>query len=108
MKNEFVFGSILLNVNIKSLLPVSLSLIILLAAVIKPQSINLLNDNIKFERLTTRQGLPSDFVQDVIIDSRGFMWISTFDGLVRYDGKEFKVFRNNPIDTTSISANCNR
>lgn len=38
-------------------------------------------------------------------DQKGFMWFGTQDGLNRYDGHTFKVYKNIPFDTTSISEN---
>ncbi len=38
-------------------------------------------------------------------DDDGFMWFGTYDGLNRYDGYEFKIFRNIIGDTTSLSNN---
>ena len=38
-------------------------------------------------------------------DSKGFLWIGTFEGLNRYDGYNFKIFKHNPDDTTSIGDN---
>jgi len=39
-----------------------------------------------------RSGLPSNSVLDVLQDSRGYIWIASYDGLVRFDGKAFSVF----------------
>ena len=50
-------------------------------------------------------GLSAAPITSVIQDRRGFMWIGTVDGLNRYDGYEFKVFRHRPADSTSISNN---
>ena len=41
------------------------------------------------------QGLSNNFVRCVYQDKNGFMWFGTYDGLNRYDGYEFKIFRNN-------------
>ncbi len=64
-----------------------------------------LGQDLRFEHLTSEQGLSSNRVTSVIRDSRGFMWFGTFDGLNRYDGYEFKVFRHDPGDENSLSAN---
>lgn len=46
--------------------------------------------------ITMRDGLPHIFVDDIIKDSRGYLWISTSGGGVsRYDGKEFVTFSTN-------------
>ena len=44
-----------------------------------------------FKHITSANGLPQNYVRSVIQDSRGFMWFTTFDGIVRYDGYSFKT-----------------
>lgn len=39
-----------------------------------------------------KDGLASNKVNQIIQDSSGFIWIATFNGLVRFDGREFKIF----------------
>ena len=64
------------------------------------------SQSLKFEHLTTKDGLPSDFITALAQDNKGFMWIGTFyDGLCRYDGYNFKVYKNIPGDSTSLSNN---
>lgn len=50
-------------------------------------------------------GLPQSFVNTLIQDSLGYLWVGTQDGLCRYDGYEFTVFNNNPYDSLSLSNN---
>lgn len=60
---------------------------------------------IEVEKYTTRDGLSSDIIYRAFTDSRGFLWLATADGLNRFDGKDFKVFRHIPNDSTSIAGN---
>jgi signal transduction histidine kinase/ligand-binding sensor domain-containing protein/DNA-binding response OmpR family regulator len=61
--------------------------------------------DIQFEHLTVDEGLSSNTVLCFLQDSRGFLWIGTYDGLNKYDGYEFKVFKNSQEDSLSISDN---
>ena len=56
-------------------------------------------------RLTTSNGLPSNLIRGVAQDRAGFLWMATHDGLARYDGRTFKVFRNRLGDSTSLAGN---
>lgn len=49
-----------------------------------------------------REELPHDIVHDIFEDSNGFIWFATKDGLCRYDGAEFVVYRE-LLDHKSIS-----
>ena len=60
---------------------------------------------IKFEHLQTNQGLSQSNVTCILQDSRGFMWFGTRDGLNKYDGYKFTVYRNDPKNKNSISNN---
>ncbi len=61
--------------------------------------------DLKFKHLGNDAGLSQVTVQSIFQDSQGFIWIGTQDGLNRYDGYHFKVFKNNPSDKKSISSN---
>ena len=58
-----------------------------------------------FEHLTTEDGLSSNKVESILQDRDGFYWIATQNGLNRFDGSTFKIFRHNEADTTSLTNN---
>lgn len=58
-----------------------------------------------FEKLTSQNGLSSNKVNCILQDSRGFIWFGTDDGLNRYDGNNFTIFRHQPANPHSISGN---
>lgn len=60
---------------------------------------------ISFKHLTVENGLSNNDVNTLIQDKTGFIWFGTEDGLNRYDGYNFKVFRHNPNDSNSLSNN---
>ena len=62
-------------------------------------------NNTSFEKFSTEQGLSQNSIMRILQDSRGFLWICTINGLNRYDGYQFKIFRNIPGDSTSLSNN---
>lgn len=55
--------------------------------------------------LGIEQGLSNNSVRCIYQDHSGFMWFGTYDGLNRYDGYEFKVFRNNFKNDQSLINN---
>ncbi len=62
-------------------------------------------DKIKFDRLTIDDGLSQSAVNCIIQDSKGFMWFGTQDGLNRFDGKKFTVYKNDKSNNSTISNN---
>jgi len=63
------------------------------------------SNNVRFEAISTAQGLSQSCVYSIVQDKKGFIWMGTRDGLNRYDGYDFLTFKNNPQDTNSISNN---
>ena len=63
------------------------------------------NKYLKFDHLQTDDGLSQSNVFSILQDSRGFMWFGTRDGLNKYDGYKFTVYRNDPKNKNSISNN---
>ncbi len=62
-------------------------------------------NHLVFGRIDVETGLSSNTVYAIVQDNTGFLWFGTDDGLNRYDGYNFKVFRNDPDDSNSISSN---
>ena len=60
---------------------------------------------IKFSHLSTNSGLSQSNVTCIIQDRMGFIWLGTQNGLNKYDGYQFIVYRNDPKDSTSLSNN---
>ncbi|MBK9174812.1 MAG: response regulator [Flavobacteriales bacterium] len=56
-----------------------------------------------FRSLTIEDGLSQGMIHYILQDRHGFMWFSTKDGLNRYDGYHFKVYRNDATDTTTVA-----
>jgi methyl-accepting chemotaxis protein/ligand-binding sensor domain-containing protein len=56
-----------------------------------------------FQHLETAQGLSMNNVNDIIQDQYGFMWFGTEDGLNRFDGYEFRIYRQNEKDPRSLA-----
>ncbi len=61
--------------------------------------------SIHFNRLSNEDGLSSNNVYQIIQDQLGFLWIATDDGLNRFDGYDFKIFRNEASNNNSLSGN---
>jgi ligand-binding sensor domain-containing protein len=62
-------------------------------------------DVTRVELISNRNGLPSNRISDIVQDHQGYIWISSDDGLTRYDGYNFKVFRHIQNDSTSLQSN---
>ena len=58
-----------------------------------------------FNKISAQNGLSHNKVNCILQDQRGFIWIGTDDGLNRYDGHYFTIFRHQPHDPSTISGN---
>lgn len=64
-----------------------------------PQNQRLLNE------YTTENGLSLNSVNDIHFDKLGFLWVTTADGLQRFDGYRFQTFKHDKLDQKSIPEN---
>ncbi|MEJ7646474.1 MAG: two-component regulator propeller domain-containing protein [Chryseolinea sp.] len=53
-------------------------------------------DNLRFEHLSTADGLSNNSLRDICQDRDGFLWFGTLDGLNKYDGYNFTIFKFDP------------
>lgn len=61
--------------------------------------------NYTIDQLKVADGLSQTTIQAILQDKKGYMWFGTGNGLNRFDGYNFVVYRNNPLDDNSISNN---
>lgn len=59
----------------------------------------------RISRLNMLQGLSSDFVTDMATDKRGFLWVSTEEGLNRFDGQGFRNYYKDQGSRQTITGN---
>lgn len=63
------------------------------------------HSSLSFERLTISDGLSNNSINNVLHTRDGYLWIATKDGLNRYDGQNFKIYKHDPADSSSIPEN---
>jgi len=61
--------------------------------------------NTNFTRIAAPEDRPWSNVTRIAQDPSGYLWISTFAGLCRYDGRSFAYYQNDPKDSNSLSNN---
>lgn len=61
--------------------------------------------HLNFTSLTAKDGLVSNGVNAITKDHYGLMWFATDDGLNKFDGTHFTVYRHHPDDASSLRAN---
>ena len=58
-----------------------------------------------FRLTATAEGLPSTSITALATDRTGYLWMTTYDGLARFDGTEFTVWQHDPRDPASVAGN---
>jgi ligand-binding sensor domain-containing protein/signal transduction histidine kinase len=62
-------------------------------------------EQVRFRSYSTPDGLPQATIRAAAQDAAGFLWFGTQDGLGRFDGYGFKVYRHDRVDPWSLSDN---
>ncbi len=60
---------------------------------------------LKVDNLSSNDGLPTDNVLYTYQDSYGFLWLASYEGLIRWDGANYKRYFHSQGDSTSLSGN---
>src|SRR4051812_28604394 len=60
---------------------------------------------VSLQRVAIPQDVPANLCSAIAQDREGLLWFGTQGGLVRYDGYEFRVFKSNPSDPSTIAGN---
>jgi signal transduction histidine kinase/ligand-binding sensor domain-containing protein/DNA-binding response OmpR family regulator len=58
-----------------------------------------------FQKLSSADGLSQSSIQAILQDRKGFLWFGSMDGLNRYDGYGFKVYRSDFNNPNTLSNN---
>jgi signal transduction histidine kinase/ligand-binding sensor domain-containing protein len=53
----------------------------------------LASNRVQFKTWNTENGLPQNTVNNIVQTPDGYLWLGTFDGLARFDGARFKIFK---------------
>lgn len=61
--------------------------------------------NVRFDHFDTRKGLSQNNIYSLVVDSTGYIWIGTLEGITRFDGTNFKVFRSLPGTKNTLKGN---
>lgn len=61
------------------------------------------SDSIRFKHISLDDGLSQNSVFCILQDSKGFMWFGTQDGLNKYDGYNFTIYKREPGNRNSLN-----
>ncbi len=82
---------------------VKILIIIALSSYITP--LKTVGQLIRFDHFDTRSGLPQNNINSLIVDSTGYVWMGTIEGVTRFNGTNFDVFRSVPSQPNTLEGN---
>jgi signal transduction histidine kinase/ligand-binding sensor domain-containing protein/DNA-binding response OmpR family regulator len=62
-------------------------------------------NNLNFDFYSQENGLSNNQIHCILQDKKGWMWFGTSQGVCRFDGYKFTIFKNDPEDSTSLKGN---
>jgi signal transduction histidine kinase/ligand-binding sensor domain-containing protein/DNA-binding response OmpR family regulator len=93
------------DISQRSICTIDLKGILLLLLIFMTQISKAQSNNYNFISFTSKDGLSSNTINTIVKDKYGYMWFGTDDGLNKFDGENFIVYRHSPDDTTTVDAN---
>lgn len=73
--------------------------------IVTPATIVGKSKDLEFEVIDNSSGLPENEIRRIHKDKEGLMWFASYNGLLRYDGYEFKVFKNTKDHPSLLHSN---
>ncbi len=80
-------------------------LLTLLLTALTPLPVQAQSGQIRFEHLTIDDGLSQSTITAIVQDTTGYLWFGTEEGLNRYDGLGFEIFKHDPQNENSLQSN---
>ena len=77
--------------------------LLILLLVLTIGKVNAQSDQFRFQHYSSENGLIQNTVYDICQDKYGFIWLSTKNGVCRYDGYETKVHKPSSFSTTEVT-----
>ncbi|GGZ25185.1 hybrid sensor histidine kinase/response regulator [Echinicola pacifica] len=77
---------------------------LLLATILNARQLPKSSNTVKFKNISLEEGLSQTSVLCILQDADGFLWFGTRDGLNKYDGNQFKVYRYGHEESNSLSS----
>ena len=87
----------------KLLIGVQLIWVTFLTPMNVPLATGVRTNTIRFERISLEEDLSQGTITAIWQDSQGYMWFGTEDGLNKYDGIQFTVYKHDPEDPLTLS-----
>ena len=93
----------LINHHGKQFLPGFLFFVILvLFPMVVKSKLAVETNNLRFDHYSTQQGLSNNKIHCILQDRKGWMWFGTSQGVCRFDGYRFTVFKHDSDDPTTL------